>query len=126
MCLFLRGRIAQLVQSACLTSRMSGVQIPLRPQKALISGLFSFTLIPTSLRAILNFIPNFLPFFSPDKRSGTCLACFSWKMLFFHAVGWSNCFTHCCTRFPSALPRSSFIASPMTLPISLGPSAPAC
>jgi hypothetical protein len=41
-------------------------------------------LISTSFRAVFHFIPNFFPFFSPDKFSGACLAHFTGKKLFFH------------------------------------------
>ncbi len=37
-----QGRLAQLVQSVCLTSRGSGVRIPQRPHRILCSSLVSF------------------------------------------------------------------------------------
>ncbi len=95
-------------------------------EKALFSGLFSFSFISTSFRTIFHFIPDFFPFLSPHKFSRTCFAHFPGKMFFFHDYGCNNCFKHCCTIVPSALPRSSFMASPMTFPMSFGPSAPVC
>ena len=38
-----QGRLAQLVQSVCLTSRGSGVRIPQRPQRDCLGSLFFFT-----------------------------------------------------------------------------------
>ena len=45
-----KGRLAQLVQSVCLTSRGSGVRIPQRPQeKSKVERLCSFFLYPSGV-----------------------------------------------------------------------------
>ncbi len=44
------GRLAQLVQSICLTSRGSGVRIPQRPHKPPLRRLFSSPLFTTTIR----------------------------------------------------------------------------
>ena len=50
-------------------------------------------LIPTSIRTIFHFLPNFLPFFSPRERSPAGYADFCGEVGFlycFHGILWLN------------------------------------